>query len=397
MQENQTTTDFEHHLSAAKQNRGALSLAVSSLHQTTEYSEWSGTPFCLTKALNDQVKLVAQTTTPLNSKLFPVARHMAKFAKLRFGLYWRSIGRYDQLPYEVDRLFFRRQRSDELAFANPRHVLHIGTRHLPLSRDFPNCRQYLFDDAPLTFWKRTGLMDGLPEHEYQWFLKRHKAIYSNIDHFFPVSEHMKQLLVEDYAVDPRKITPVGTGTGRIEPCRTDKNYQNFKLLFVSKQDFHHKGGDLAVEGFRIARQTIPNAELIMVGREDYAQFANELGISVFPHITFEKLQSFFHECSVFIMPARSEPWGLVYLEALASRMPIIGLNRNSLPEITDQGRFGFLAQTPTPGDVAEQILKAYSIRNQLSAIGSAAQQFCLSRYSWDNAASKILSTIYDYN
>ncbi len=388
---------MKNNLTASRGNQVDLSIAVSSLHQTTEYSEWSGTPYCITKALGEQVKLVAETTTPLNSRLFPIARNMSKYAKLRFGTNWRKIGRYDELPHEIDRFFFRRQRSAELALANPSHVLHIGTRHLPLDRDFPNCRQYLFDDAPLTFWKRNGLMDGFPEHEYQWFLNRHKRIYSKIDHFFPVSECMKELLVEDYAVDPSRITPVGTGTGRIEPCKTEKDYENFTMLFVSKQDFKLKGGDLAVDGFRIARQRIPNAKLIMVGREEYAQFANEPCISVFPFITFEELQKLFHKSSAFIMPARSEPWGLVYLEALASKMPIIGLNRNSLPEITDHGRFGFLADNPTPDDVAHQIIKAYNMRAQLPEIGSDAQKFCLSRYSWDNVASTIISKIYDYN
>jgi glycosyltransferase involved in cell wall biosynthesis len=391
------TNPAENDLSATKGKRGALSIAISSIHPTTEYSEWSGTPFCITKAFGDQVKLVAQTTTPLNSKLLPIARRLARVAKIRFGRNWRKIGRCDHLTYEFDRFFSRKQRSRELALANPGHVLHIGSRHLPIDRDFQNCRQYLFDDAPLSFWKRSGLMDGFPEHEYRWFNNNLKKIYSKIDHFFPVSEFMKELLVEDYGIDPARITPVGTGTGRIEPCKTEKDYENFTLLFVSKNEFKLKGGDLAVEGFRIARQSIPNAKLIMVGREEYAQFASEPGISVFPFVTFEVLQNLFHDSSAFIMPARSEPWGLVYLEALASKMPIIGLNRNSLPEITDHGRFGFLAENPAPGEVAEQIIKAYNMRAQLPEIGAAAQKYCLSRYSWDNVATKMISTMYEYN
>lgn len=110
-------------------------------------------------------------------------------------------------------------------------------------------------------------------------------------------------------------------------------------------------------------------------------------------IPIEELQDIFNNSSLFLMPAINEPWGLVYLEALACKMPIIGLNRNSFPEISEYGKYGFGLDNANPEELAKIILNAFDNPEQLKEMGQKAQEYCLNKFSWNNTVSKIIKTI----
>jgi len=95
------------------------------------------------------------------------------------------------------------------------------------------------------------------------------------------------------------------------------------------------------------------------------------------------------------MPAKHEPWGLVYLEALASRCALIGMNWNALPEFTQNGRFGILIDRATPEAVAGALLDAFQDTDKLARMGDDGQRFCLSTYSWQKTATIIADRLRD--
>jgi glycosyltransferase involved in cell wall biosynthesis len=89
----------------------------------------------------------------------------------------------------------------------------------------------------------------------------------------------------------------------------------------------------------------------------------------------------------------NDPWGQVYLEALASRTPVLGLNRNGLPEITEQGRHGFLVDEASPEAIAEEILRAMSDPDRLARMGLSGQAHVLQNYSWDRVVSEMAAVM----
>ena len=78
-------------------------------------------------------------------------------------------------------------------------------------------------------------------------------------------------------------------------------------------------------------------------------------------------------------------------EALASRTPVLGLNRNGLPEITCYGRYGFLVDRPDPQAVAASLVEAMSDMDRLAWMGTEGQRHVLRHYSWDTVAERILA------
>jgi glycosyltransferase involved in cell wall biosynthesis len=220
--------------------------------------------------------------------------------------------------------------------------------------------------------------------------------YSQIRHFFPMGDHAKQTLVDDYGVNKQAITVVGSGRGKIAPFHGKKDYARGPILFVAKERFEDKGGVILARAFEIALRKAPHLRLVMAGHAVNRDLVGNVpNITVAGHIPWDELQRLFETAALFAMPARWEPWGLVYLEALACKTPLLGLARNSLPELTQNGRFGFLVSQPDPEQIAAAILDARSDARRLERMGSEGQAYCLANFSWELAASKIRRQIFD--
>ena len=103
---------------------------------------------------------------------------------------------------------------------------------------------------------------------------------------------------------------------------------------------------------RIARE-IPSI-LVMVGdgpdRVMAEQEARDLGVTenVFFLGKLDSVAPLLSSADLFLLPTRSESFGLSALEALACGVPVIGARAGGLPEVVRHGETGFLCE---PGDV----------------------------------------------
>lgn len=273
-------------------------------------------------------------------------------------------------------------------------ILHTGTFDLP-SPQSDRFEHYLFCDSTWNLWSNnvTNIASYSPKM-LQLSERLERESYAQIKHFFPISEYVGKNLIDRYQIEPERVTVVGTGRGKIEPFTGEKDYHNGHILFVAKNRFDDKGGSLLLAGFQKAQQKNPSLKLVIVGQEKYKKLVGSVpNVRVTGFIPWEELQQLFYDAALFAMPALNEPWGLVYLEALACKTPILGLNRNSLPEITCQEKYGFLVDEPTPDSIAESILRAFSDPDKLRQMGTAGQKYCLEKFSWEQVAHKILNVM----
>ena len=172
--------------------------------------------------------------------------------------------------------------------------------------------------------------------------------------------------------------------GAIQPWHEAKDYAQPRLLFVAKHLFQAKGGVLLVEAFRIARQRRPDLALTIVGDPRSRAFVPDVaGIEFRDHLPWDELQRLYRESTLLVQPMLNDPWGQVYLEAMVSRTPVMGLARNGLPELVDGGRHGFLVDRADPESLAEAILSALSDPASAREHGRARPGHVLATHSWD--------------
>jgi glycosyltransferase involved in cell wall biosynthesis len=200
--------------------------------------------------------------------------------------------------------------------------------------------------------------------------------------------------VSHYGVPATRVTVVGTGRGAIQPYGGAKNYGDRVILFVAKERPADKGGLLLIEGFRRAVARDRRLKLLMIG--DQTLRGHTVGIpnvEMRGFVPLEDLQSAFERASLFAMPAAHEPWGLAYLEALSCGVPVLGLKRNALPELTGHGRFGFCLEEATPDAVAAALLDAFADPGRLARMGRDGQAFVAERFTWDATVDRMLERI----
>jgi glycosyltransferase involved in cell wall biosynthesis len=276
--------------------------------------------------------------------------------------------------------------------AGVKRVLHTGTLDLPGTALGKDLQRYIYCDYTWDLWtqyaKDIRLFSPrsvrIAERQEQRALKQAAGL-------FPISNYVKNSLISHYGANPEVVTVAGTGGGKIAPFHGDKDYAKGPIFFVAKERFEEKGGALLVEAFGIASKMNPSLKLVLAGKAVGVSTAGHVpNVRVAGQVSWEELQRLFESAALFAMPAYCEPWGLVYLEALACKTPLLGLGRNSLPELTQNGRFGFLVDRPDPRSVADALLRAVEDPKRLEQMGAEGQQYCLNTFSWAQTAGAIV-------
>ena len=67
------------------------------------------------------------------------------------------------------------------------------------------------------------------------------------------------------------------------------------------------------------------------------------GVTYYYNEPRSKTVELLQKATLYVMPAIREPNGITYLEALANKTPIIGLNRFAFPEFCGYGEYGFIS------------------------------------------------------
>jgi glycosyltransferase involved in cell wall biosynthesis len=278
------------------------------------------------------------------------------------------------------------------------HVLHMPDGfHLPLYRPDRSVRHFYYFD--MTF-RSTGIRDifrrwGVSERMLRDLEKFEAEAYHQMDHCFTQGRHVRDTLVNEYGVDPARVTAVAGGSGQMEPYHGPKDYTKGLILFVAKERIEDKGAALLVDAFKIARRRMPYLRLVMVGESRLPDLVRGVeGAEAYTFIPKEQLVGYFRDSTLFAMPADREVWGQVYLEALAHRTPIVGLKVNAFPELSGDGRYGFIVPEATAESLAATLLSACQQPDLLAQMGSEGQRHVADYFTWDATIKRLTDVMF---
>lgn len=223
-----------------------------------------------------------------------------------------------------------------------------------------------------------------------------KSLYADIDYIFPMSKWLADSFIRDFEVKPGKIMPAGAGINLpyVKEVK-NKNYSEPKILFIGK-NFERKGGKQLLEAFTIVKKEIRHVTLTIIGTD--LNSAPE-GVRCLGHVSkytaegMSLLLDEYAKASIFVMPSLYEPFGIVFAEAMAHKLPCIGTNICAMPEIIDNGTNGY---TVPPGDsmsLAKRIISLLKEPQMCREMGENAHAKYLDHYTWDIVANKITERI----
>lgn len=351
--------------------------------QATNPKIWSGTPFTIYSYLIKKGFDVENITLDANiSKFEKIINKITK----RIGFIQSSRNTF----------FFKRQSSilkEQINKYNNLPCLFISDHCI--EKPIKNIKCYVYVDAvirpimlykPMNIIKKIFFKCSLPIYE-----RNDKLSLSCTSKVFTQNEWSRDYLIKNYHLNSNNVINVGFGVN-LQLFKEEKDYTKNLLLIVlrkGKQIEYVKGLPLLLKAFRIVRKTIHDIQLAIVGTTG----EKEEGVTYYYNTPRTKTIELFKECVLYTMPATSEPNGITYLEALANKAPILGLNRYAFPEFTENGKYGFICPEATAQSVAETIIKALSNKEKLKEMGLAGQQYVAQKYTWQKVIDTMIEIV----
>lgn len=253
-------------------------------------------------------------------------------------------------------------------------------------RKYENIDQYVYLDAALrTLYKYDDKTSFFAKLQLQQYENCDKQSLNSMTKIFTLNQWTKDFLVNEYHIDKSKIFNVHFGVN-LKPLSTEKSYdENLLLIVLRKGTERLKGLNLLLEAFPLVRKALSNVRLAVVGVEG----PTIEGVEYYYNKPREVTVELFKRSTLYTMPALFEPNGITYLEALANKTPIVGLNRFALPEFAGYGKYGFIVEQADKNELASTIIFALSDKEKLRRMGCEGQKFAISNFSWDNTYEMI--------
>lgn len=159
----------------------------------------------------------------------------------------------------------------------------------------------------------------------------------------------------------------------------------------------YKGHDRIIRCLPRLRATVPNSIYLVVGNGDdrprLEQVARELGVT--DSVTFigqvaaNELPDYYGLADVFAMPSTGEGFGIVFLEAAAYGIPVIGGNRDGSIDALADGAIG-RAIDPDDQDALVEALSEALLRVQQVSTTS------VDRFAFQNFASRVNDLVQSF-
>lgn len=165
-----------------------------------------------------------------------------------------------------------------------------------------------------------------------------------------------------------------------------------KIVYVGRLT-PHKHVDMLVEAFREVKQKLPEAELHIVGSgpllSSIKNQASKLDdCFIYGSLPEDRMLDVLKEAWLFVLPSEREGSGIVALEAMATRTPVITVDfaDNATREMVNGGN-GVVAP-PTAYGIAEAILTLLMDEDEWKTMSKNAHTFA-KQYDWDLVATEM--------
>ncbi len=234
------------------------------------------------------------------------------------------------------------------------------------------------------------------DEEFSRFYALERELYHNADCLLCTNKYVINSFMKNYELEADKLHYIGYGIN-FDVLPDIEKRDDLKIALFIGYEFERKGGPAVIEAFKAIREEIPDARLRIIGPLDLDKKYLVNGVEYLGRISDRnEIERHMSEASFFVMPSLCEPFGLVFLEAMAYKNACIGSTNNAMPEIIEHGKTGYLV---SPGEVDElsMYMKNLFVDATLRRkMGIASFQRVQRHFTWDvcgERVRKILSSL----
>jgi glycosyltransferase involved in cell wall biosynthesis len=185
---------------------------------------------------------------------------------------------------------------------------------------------------------------------------------------------------------------------------------NAPLLAIISRLFYWKGHTELIKALTMVKAEIPNIKLLIVGEDDprgmpgrkvsytaeLKSLVSDLGLT--EQVIFTGFRRDVHKIlaaiDLFTMPSFEEPFGMVFLEAMAMKKPVVALDSGGTPEVVEHGKSGFLSSPQDVEHLASNIISLIKNPELCVQMGEYGRQRVCQYFTPHRMASDIEQTYH---
>ncbi len=234
---------------------------------------------------------------------------------------------------------------------------------------------------------------------YKRIIVNSKLSKNGILKFYPVPEERIKVIYN--GVDTKRFNPINKEKYRTEIRKKHNLSDNdFVILYVGS-GFKRKGVSYLIEAVaRLGNDYINknSIRLLIVGKDNlmpYKRLAAQNGIDknvIFVDYASET-EKYYAASDIFALPTFFDPFANVTLEAMASGIPVITTRKNGASEIIEDGKDGFVINSPLEIDAIAEKIRALLNSKMRNEMGNMAREKSKG-FTWDRMAEETLK-VYD--
>lgn len=264
----------------------------------------------------------------------------------------------------------RRHKFHLVHFTDAREALFCPVGDLPA---VGNMNDYYFAAAPRSPWAfKADYVDWPTRWAYynavrfleQRALDKLTAVICN-------SHHTKQVLAKQYRLPAERLQviykSIDLGQFAFRPRRWEDG--NPSVLFIGG-NVQRKGLPALIRAAPLVLKVFPRTRFVVVGdNQNLASMmalCSQHGVEESFHFlgwrSHDQIQEDYQRATVFVMPSLIEAFGVVFLEAMASGVPVIGGRVGGTKELIQDGMNGLLVPPRDHRALAQKIL--YLLQNE---------------------------------
>jgi glycogen synthase len=257
------------------------------------------------------------------------------------------------------------------------------------------------------------------EHGRNWGLHNDTQRYiNNVEAWFTAlsdriivnSEYMKNEVMEIFSLpqEKLKVIPNGIGIDKFEGVKKDLVFRRTfaldseKIVFFVGRIVNEKGVHVLIDAVPKVLSFCPETKFIIAGKGpqlDYLKWKVwNLGISdkvyFTGYVNDENLNKLYKCVDVAVFPSLYEPFGIVVLESMVARVPVVVSDTGGLGGIVEHGVDGMKAYTGNANSLADCIIDVLVNEQKAQGIVENAFEKVSTSYHWEKITQMTME-VYD--
>ena len=256
-------------------------------------------------------------------------------------------------------------------------------------------------------------------HEVWWakvfpFSLLMRLIGSSVDHLTYLGEYTKREISKGISAKARasmvQIAP-GIDTEKFKPVdaselRSSLGLKEKEVIVSVGRLVPRKGQDKLIEALPKILKARPNSHLLLVGSGSFQNKLEQMirQLDLQSHVTFvgrvqyEELAKYICVGDIFAMPSRSrlaglevEGLGIVYLEASACGLPVLGGDSGGAPDAVLPGKTGLVVDGTDVNQIADGAIQLLS--GDRKVMSRAGREWAVATWDWQIWATKFVQLV----